>query len=292
VEGSRKKSRGASRKARGASRQVKIGVVQTVGSLHNDTLDEHTTVLADCVRSVKAWSKLKGYEHCLITQPDTVYTICKSEAYNRGFRKFEVCAQAADLYDIDYIIYLDSDMLCWGNPTLPVVEDHFCVFQKDAALPTHTHPWYDQKLIPNGFFFSGPKQIFKQLYQWICDQDTEGKRCDGIVSDRYLEFNNKQWVPGVTRSYPIDFMFHDETALRHWVHDNRSIVKTFKPYDFISDLHNPHEMAPNKFFHYQGANKDVQHFWVWEAICAYKTDKKTYNKWRTLHRQLLLDHPK
>ena len=86
---------------------MKVGVVQTAGSLYSKD-GEIPAVLQDCIKSVKTWSKYNGYEHCLVPQPTTHYELCRHPDFNRGFRKYEVCAQVADQFD--YIIYLDINL--------------------------------------------------------------------------------------------------------------------------------------------------------------------------------------
>ena len=83
---------------------MKVGVVQTAGSLYSKD-GEIPDVLKVCIRSVRAWCKINGYEHCLVPQPTTHYELCRHPDFNRGFRKYEVCSQVADQFD--YIIYLN-----------------------------------------------------------------------------------------------------------------------------------------------------------------------------------------
>jgi len=251
---------------------MKIAVVQTAGSLH-DT--DPPPVIDVCIRSVKAWCKAVGVEHCLVPQPDTHYSIFRHPDYNRGLRKYEVCAQVADQYD--YIIYLDADMFCWGNPTVPIDKDYFFSIRKSLQS---SYPTYDGRPTAHGYFFSGASHWFKDLYSWIQDQLDESTRCPGVTSDCYLEWNCPTWSREELNSYPKGMLFHDEVMIRHWLHERQQSVRWVKPHTIISDMFHPGDISPKRFFHYVGPHKDKQHAQMWPIYHAYKHDRALYEGWR------------
>lgn len=267
---------------------MKIGVVQTAGSLHSGE-GEIPDVLKVCIRSVKAWCKYNGYEHCLVPQPNTHYEICRHPDFNRGYRKYEVCAQVADQYD--YIIYLDADMMCWGNPRIPIVEDKFMCIAKGHKSWQY-YPWYDGKRSAHGYFFAGPSHWFKQLYSWIEKQMVRETRCDGVISDQYLEWNCKNWDLTNQSSWPRGMLFHDEVTVRHWIHENRDQIKFIKPWTIIEDIHGEGDISPTRFFHYVGANKDRQHAFMWTIMQAYKSNRELYRGWRETRSLIVNEYTK
>ena len=263
---------------------MKVGVVQTAGSLYSKD-GEIPDVLKVCIRSVRAWCKINGYEHCVVPQPTTHYEICRHPDFNRGFRKYEVCSQVADQFD--YIIYLDADMMCWGNPRVPIVEDKFVCIMK-AEVDSTRYPWYDRKRSAHGYFFAGPSHWFKNLYSWILNQTVPETRYEGVTSDMYLEQNCANWSLDSHRSWPRGMLFHDEVLIRHWIAQNRDYIKFIKRHSLIEDLFCDGDISPAKFFHYVGRDKDKQHALMWPIYQAYKSNRALYEGWRD-SRSLIID---
>ena len=257
---------------------LKVGVVQTPGVITKDTEREDLDTIDDLLKTVSHWCGLNGWTHCVVPQPSTEYNLFRATHQNSALRKYEACASVSE--NFDYLVYLDADILCWGNPRIPIGDDFWMV--RHLVRPLQGVVWDDGKLKPQSYFMCGPAEQFKSLYSWILDQCEERTRDREVECDYQLERRNSIES---RHSYPKGVKMTDETLLRHWI--DKQSVRWIPSNSLVHDFYLPGDIHPNQLLHLGGREKFKTYTFVKQLIYYYKRDKRLFNHLRDVKNQLL-----
>ena len=225
---------------------------------------EWETFWVPCMKSVKSWADRSGFDYKLYTERlDDTFDVeawfpeANLQQYENVFYKFQWMKDCSRPYSpYDYVFWLDSDILVWGNPFLPEEQDLFFMHM-DRVM----NKWAK----PNMSIFGGRTFNVRQYVDWA-DNVFHYNCPEPALVTCFKELCKVQLIPYMTEEY-FSTAYTEEHAVR---------LFDYKDCTFAQDWNLQRTLgswSKDMFYHLNGVNKVAK----FQRIMAYIMYVKTQN---------------